>query len=81
MGITKIPEKIIITCDGCHCVKGESKKSWAHSGTIHFMCDGLDYQGAPVGPGDNSKCVFCDNCYFIAKEAMREVLEGEKDHP
>lgn len=79
MGIVKIPEKIITTCDGCGCVKGESKKSWAESGTIHFHCHGLDYSGHAVGPGDNSKCVFCDNCYHIAKEAMREALKGERE--
>ena len=79
MGIVKIPEKTIITCDCCQKNKEEFPRSFAMEGTIHFQCHGLDFQGHAVGPGDNTKSIFCDSCYLTAKEAMTKGLREYLD--
>lgn len=78
MAIKKIPEKIIITCDRC----GDEKlnktnadyKKWSANGTVTFTCEGLDYSGAAVGPGDACKLIFCNTCYDKVVFAIRQEL-------
>jgi len=45
MGIVKIPEKIITTCDCCQLVKEDNRKAFTMNARISFNSEGLDYQG------------------------------------
>jgi len=64
MGITKVPERVIITCDFCSREKQKGKDpAWLLGGRLTYCCDGLDYQGNAVGPGDNVRRDLCDRCY------------------
>ena len=74
MGITKIPEQTIITCDFCERQKLTGKDpAWLLSGRLTYQCDGLDYQGNAVGPGDNVTRELCDRCYDAALAALSEA--------
>ena len=72
MGTIVHPAVEITTCDMCGKVK-ESKdyKLWSLSGTIRMTCEGLDFQGSAVGPGENMKWIFCNRCYNEISERVR----------
>jgi len=77
MGITKIPEQTIITCDLCGMKKDDRDyRYWSMSGSIHMSCAGLDYQGAAVGPGEDSKYIFCNGCYREISERVRWCIQN-----
>jgi hypothetical protein len=81
MGITKIPEKIITTCDCCGLIKEENRKAFTMNGRISFHSEGLDYQGEAVGPGDNTTSIFCNGCYEAVKRGLIEYLKKYKKEP
>lgn len=76
MGIVKIPEKTIITCDCCGLDKAENRKAFTMNATVKFNSEGLDYQGEAVGPGDNTTSIFCNSCYDALKWGLTKHMLG-----
>ena len=74
MGERIIPEQRIVSCDFCERVRLKGKDpAWLLSGKLTYQCDGLDFQGNAVGPGDNVTTELCDRCYDKALSALSEA--------
>ena len=73
MTITKIPAHEIVHCDICkvECTRANRRQS----GRLIVDCAGLDYQGAPVGPGGFQRDL-CDDCLHQLTDALRERAEA-----
>jgi hypothetical protein len=77
MARKEIPARVETTCDRCGNIRETKSKSWALSGKLSMSCNGLDYQGCAVGPGDSFHFEFCDACY----NAARMVVAGIQKEP
>lgn len=66
-----IPEKHETICDRC---KREIRNDDQLEAGVVFHCNGLDYQGYNVGPGDHYAFDLCSGCYSFVKSAFEEML-------
>lgn len=71
MSTKKIPEKVVVTCDGCGVECGQHNR--AMSGGLKLLRDALDFQGHAVASG-NMDFDFCDSCLGRVTDSInREV--------
>lgn len=81
MSRTTIPEKKILKCDGCGKVANDNH--FPSSGVFKISCNGLDFQGCAVGPGDMLTYDFCDSCYYkmrgLFAANLKELAEASKE--
>lgn len=77
MGIVNIPARIITTCDRCGIERSSNFKSdlFTMEGTIYLKCEGLDYSGVAVAPGDRIKYILCNECYIKTRASLEKELE------
>lgn len=70
------PSYTVVTCDLCG--KTDDNKALFRTGA-HLEIDraGLDYQGAPVGPGGTSLDA-CDSCIYAVEEAIKQIAKDKK---
>lgn len=73
MGIVKIPEKTVYTCDACE--RNFEKVAHSLEGKMSMSCEGLDYHGVAVGPGDRYSAIFCNKCYLKIRDGLAELIK------
>jgi hypothetical protein len=74
-----IPQKTVVTCDGCQQIIG-GRVTWAMGSKLIYQGDALDYQGSACANAGWERDL-CDDCWMKVHTALQATFANLKPAP